>query len=321
MIAMPGDAGDAADDLGELDVHLLQGLLHVLDVVRGVTHQRLPLPPVPPQGQDRLGRAERRAEQAAGVESLQPLAVEPIGLGPGPAMAGLAGLDEEDLEATGFEQLEEGDPVDAGGFEHDRGDAGLREPIGQGGEVGRVGAEGADLLGSDAGDVVIGVDVDARGVGVDDRQGRGGIGGLAATHGEGSGGLGAVPSRAERGPGTMQSPRRDRREAEFDTASRVTNDGATASRAKLTCGQRAPGKRRPGDSRRRAPAYRAGRVEPPRSSPGLGSRRRRRYELTSRCSGPRPHGAVRRRGSRWWWPGPLRDREGIGRLAVCEATA
>ena len=111
-----GHAGDVADDLGELDVHLLQRLLHVLDVVRGVADQHLPLPPVAAQGQHRVGRAERRAEQAVGVQPLDPLAVEPVGLGPGPAVAGLAGLDEEDLEAAGFEQLEQGDPVDAGGF-------------------------------------------------------------------------------------------------------------------------------------------------------------------------------------------------------------
>ena len=49
-----------------------------------------------------------------------------------------------------------------------------------------VGPEGADLVGADAGDVVVGVDVDGRGVGVDDRQGRVGVLVLSATHGEGS---------------------------------------------------------------------------------------------------------------------------------------
>ena len=126
MIAMPVTPGDVADDLGQLDVHLLQGLLHVLDVAGGVAHQHLPLPPVAAQGQHRLGRAERGREQAVGVQPLDPLAVEHVGLGPGPARAELPGLDQLDLEARGFEQLEQGDPVDAGGFQHDRGDAGLR---------------------------------------------------------------------------------------------------------------------------------------------------------------------------------------------------
>ena len=44
------------------------------------------------------------------------------------------------------------------------------QPVGQGGEVGGVGAEGADrsARSADAGDVVVGVDVDGGGVGVDD---------------------------------------------------------------------------------------------------------------------------------------------------------
>ena len=41
-----GQPGDAADDLGQLDVHLLEGLLHVLDMTGGVADLRLPQPPV-----------------------------------------------------------------------------------------------------------------------------------------------------------------------------------------------------------------------------------------------------------------------------------
>jgi hypothetical protein len=35
------DAGDVADDVMQLDIHLHQGLLHVLDVRRGVLDQPL----------------------------------------------------------------------------------------------------------------------------------------------------------------------------------------------------------------------------------------------------------------------------------------
>jgi len=41
-----GHAGDVADDVLELDVHLRQGLLHVLDVLAGIRYEHLALPQV-----------------------------------------------------------------------------------------------------------------------------------------------------------------------------------------------------------------------------------------------------------------------------------
>ena len=79
-----GHPGDVADDLRQLDVHLLQGLLHVLDVAGGVAHQHLPLPPVGTQGQHRIRRPKRRTQETVGMQALNPLRVQHVGLGRAP---------------------------------------------------------------------------------------------------------------------------------------------------------------------------------------------------------------------------------------------
>ena len=47
----PGNAGDVAEYFGELDIHLLQGLLHVLHVPAGRADQGGPLPQIGPERQ------------------------------------------------------------------------------------------------------------------------------------------------------------------------------------------------------------------------------------------------------------------------------
>ena len=63
------------------------------------------------------------------MQAWQPLGVEHIGLGPCPATGGLPGLDEADLEALSFQQLEKWDPVDPGGLDGNGGDATALEPV------------------------------------------------------------------------------------------------------------------------------------------------------------------------------------------------
>jgi hypothetical protein len=89
------------------------------------------------------------------------------------------GVDEFDVEAAFFEDLEEGDPVDAGGLHGDGGHAAGGEPVGQGVEVGGEGFELSDVLalgigaGWDRDEVRVGADVDAGGMGEDLREARG----------------------------------------------------------------------------------------------------------------------------------------------------
>ena len=83
IIVHTGLASDVADDVLELDVHLCEGFLHMLDMVGLIFHQHGSLPQVAAQAPDiRLG-TEGSGEQAVCVQLLQPLAVQDVGLAPG----------------------------------------------------------------------------------------------------------------------------------------------------------------------------------------------------------------------------------------------
>ena len=61
MINMPGKPRDVANDLRQFDVHLLHGLLHVLDVMHWDLH--LTQSPVGTHREHEIGRPERRAKR------------------------------------------------------------------------------------------------------------------------------------------------------------------------------------------------------------------------------------------------------------------
>lgn len=61
---------DIGDHVGKLEVHLGQGLLHMLDVRGGIAHQIHPLPNIGTQGTDLIGRAKSTCKQAIGVQLL-----------------------------------------------------------------------------------------------------------------------------------------------------------------------------------------------------------------------------------------------------------
>ncbi len=167
-----GHPGDVADDVGQLQVHLLEGLLHVLNMVGGVGHEHRALAEIAAQHADLVIGPEGGGQQAKGVELLDPLAVEDVGLAARHALQ-LPRVDESDLEAALAEELEEGDPVHAGGLHRHGLDVAAGEPVGQGVQIRGEGPELADVapLGVAAvrdGDVVTpGADIDARGVQVD----------------------------------------------------------------------------------------------------------------------------------------------------------
>jgi hypothetical protein len=106
---------------------------------------------------------------------LEPRTVEPIGLRSPRDALGLPGGDQSALYAARFQELKEGNPIDAGRFQRDGGHVTVKEPVGQGVEVGGERTEtapglrvaprrhGAPVLGFAA--------VDARGVGVADLEG------------------------------------------------------------------------------------------------------------------------------------------------------
>jgi len=76
----PGLPRDVTDDFRQLDIHLLHGLLHMLDVTGGIAHLHLPLPPVGTQSQHGIRRPKRPTQQTVGVQPLNPLRVEHVRL-------------------------------------------------------------------------------------------------------------------------------------------------------------------------------------------------------------------------------------------------
>lgn len=103
-------------------------------------------------------------QQAIGVQPLDPLGIQDIGLGTGTTVLELPWLDQIDCKTFHFEQFEERHPVDAGGFHGDRGDAVGAEIGDDGLQIGGVGAEFADQTGADTDDVQVGMDINAGGV-------------------------------------------------------------------------------------------------------------------------------------------------------------
>jgi hypothetical protein len=62
-------------------------------------------------------------------------------------LVAVAGIDQEDLEPLGLEQLVQGDPVDAGRFQGDRVDLMLLQEGGNGLQASRMGRELLDQAG------------------------------------------------------------------------------------------------------------------------------------------------------------------------------
>src|SRR4029077_6861500 len=114
-----GLTDDVADDQSELEIHLLESLLNVLDVLSGVDDQHLALSDVAAEHDNLVLGPEGLLQQAVAVQPLDPLAVVDIGLGTTVGTGDGPGVDQEDAKATPFQQFEQGDPVDAGGLHGD----------------------------------------------------------------------------------------------------------------------------------------------------------------------------------------------------------
>lgn len=86
-------------------------------------------------------------EQAQTVQRLNPLTIEPVGLVAGGEAVSDVAADQATVDAALLQHLEQGDPINTGGFHRYRLDAVLDQPGGEGVQVGGIGAEGAHDLG------------------------------------------------------------------------------------------------------------------------------------------------------------------------------
>jgi hypothetical protein len=110
------------------------------------------------------------------MQPLNPLRVQHICLGAGATPRKLPGFHQLDLEAIRFEELEQRNPEDAGGFQSDRFHAAFFQPRDNRVKIGGIGAELADWVGVTVGwdtdHVHVGMDIDPGSVRVDDMQRR-----------------------------------------------------------------------------------------------------------------------------------------------------
>ncbi len=126
---LSGLANHVGDDVGKLDVHLGECLLHVLHMPTLARQQHPALPPQRAQRAHRVGRPERATEQAVGHQLLQPLAVQHIGLAARDILD-VPRVDQQHREAARLQELEQRYPVHAGRFHRYGIDAAAIEPVG-----------------------------------------------------------------------------------------------------------------------------------------------------------------------------------------------
>ena len=106
MIRIPVAPVMSADHVGKLQVHLRQGLLHMLDMRGRITHQIHPLPHIGAQGAHLLGRAEGAFQQPIAVQPLQPLAVQHVALAAGHVLD-MTGIDQPNLQPPALQDLKD----------------------------------------------------------------------------------------------------------------------------------------------------------------------------------------------------------------------
>lgn len=108
-----GLAGDVRDDLGEFEVHQLQGLLHMLNMLGSASNEVGSMTGISSEGAHLFIGVERAAQQAEGMELLYPLAILDIAFATGHIFE-VMGIDQFDLKAPIIEDFINGDPIDAG---------------------------------------------------------------------------------------------------------------------------------------------------------------------------------------------------------------
>ena len=122
------------------------------------------------EGEHGAGGAEAPAQQADAVQLAQPLTILDVAFAAGHVFD-VAGVDEQDLEAPRFQDVEERDPVHPGGFHGDARHAAGDEPVGETLEVRGERPKGLNgggvPIGRNGHEVLRGPAVDARDIDLD----------------------------------------------------------------------------------------------------------------------------------------------------------
>ena len=97
----------------DLQVHLIQRLLDMHDVLSRHLDQAAAMPPESPYSADHPRRTEARSQQTDRVQVLEPLAIGDVRFASWHVLHVLC-VDQADLEAASFKYLIDRNPVDAG---------------------------------------------------------------------------------------------------------------------------------------------------------------------------------------------------------------
>ena len=124
----PGRPGDVGNDVVNLQVHLHQSLLHVLDMRCRILEQTLALTDIRSQLGDPTLGPKAGAQQTIRMKPLQPLRITDVGLA-SRHVFGIACVDDENRKTPGVEKFEDWNPVYARGLHHDRLDTTFGKPI------------------------------------------------------------------------------------------------------------------------------------------------------------------------------------------------
>jgi hypothetical protein len=149
--------GNITHDMVQVEMPLIQRLVHRLHMLHGHPEQIFPMAEQTAELAHVLRRPKRRCQPAIRLQLLEPSTVEAIRFRAPRHIFDVSRIDEGDRKASGLQNLEEWAPVYPGGFHHDGRQPTGREPGGEPRQVAGKRAQFLDGLG-----LAIGGDTDPR---------------------------------------------------------------------------------------------------------------------------------------------------------------